>query len=120
TKDREAIKASMDLGIKTLTGATDAVEGWKHFFEPGDVVGIKVVPNGQPFGHSSYEIVLEVIEKLRACGVKPRDIFVYDRYLGEFLQAGYQKILPADVRWGGLDPEGNQTKIDFPSHSADP
>jgi Domain of unknown function (DUF362) len=119
TKDREAIKASMDLGIKTLTGATDAVEGWRHFFEPGDVVGIKVVPNGQPFAHSSFEIVLEVIEKLKACGVKAGDIFVYDRYRGEFLQAGYDKILPADVRWGGLDPEGNQFKLDFPSHASD-
>jgi Domain of unknown function (DUF362) len=120
TKDREAIKASMDLGIKTLTGATDAVEGWKHFFEPGDVVGIKVVPNGQPHAHSSYEIVLEVIEKLKACGVKAGDIFVYDRYREEFLEAGYHKILPADVRWGGLDPEGNQFKLDFPSHRSDP
>ncbi len=72
TRDREAIKASMDLGIKTLTGAGDAVEGWRHFFEPGDVVGIKVVPNGQPHAHSSFEIVLEVIEKLKACGVKAR------------------------------------------------
>jgi hypothetical protein len=120
TKDREAIKAAMDLGIKTLTGATDAVEGWKHFFEPGDVVGVKVVPNGQPHAHSSYEIVLEVIEKLKACGVKAGDIFVYDRYREEFLEAGYHKILPADVRWGGLDPEGNQFKLDFPSHRSDP
>jgi hypothetical protein len=119
-KDREAIKASMDLGIKTLTGATDAVEGWKHFFEPGDVVGIKVVPNGQPYAHSSYEIVLEVIEKLKACGVKARDIFVYDRYRSEFMQAGYHKIVPADVHWGGMDPEDNQFKLDFPSHSSDP
>jgi hypothetical protein len=120
TKDARAIKASMDLGIKTLTGATDAVEGWKHFFEPGDVVGIKVVPNGQPFAHSSFEMVLEVIDKLKACGVKTRDIFVYDRYRGEFMEAGYHKILPADVRWGGLDPEGNQFKLDFPANAADP
>ena len=57
----------MDLGIKTLTARpTDAIEGWKHFFEPGDVVGIKVVPNGYPHAHSSYEIVLEVIDKLKA------------------------------------------------------
>lgn len=119
-RDAEAIKATMDAGIKNLTGATDAVEGWKHFFEPGDVVGIKVVPNGQPFAHSSYEIVLEVIDKLKACGVKGRDIFVYDRYKGEFMQAGYHKILPGDVHWGGLDPEGNQTKLDFPSQAKDP
>ena len=91
--------------MKELTGATDAVEAWKHFFEPGDVVGIKVVPNGQPEAHSSFEIVLEVIEKLKAAGVKTSDIFVYDRYRGEFMEAGYHKILPADVRWGGLDPD---------------
>ena len=119
-RDREAIKASMDLGIKTLTGATDAVEGWKHFFEPGDVVGIKVVPNGQPHAHSSFEIVLEVIEKLKTCGVKARDIFVYDRYRSEFMDAGYHKILPADIRWGGLDPDGNQFRLDFPAHASDP
>jgi hypothetical protein len=120
TKDGAAIKASMELGIKTLTGATDAVEGWKHFFEPGDVVGIKVVPNGHPHAHSSYEIVLEVIDKLKACGVRPKDIFVYDRYRSEFMTAGYQKILPADIKCGGMDPEDNQFKLDFPSHRADP
>ncbi len=119
-KDREAIKASMDLGIKTLTGATDSVEGWKHFFEPGDVVGIKVVPNGQPFSHSSFEIVHEVIDKLKACGVKARDIFVYDRYRTEFMQAGYHKILPPDIRWGGLTPdESGQFGIDYPAFRSD-
>lgn len=119
-RDAVAVKAAMDLGIKELTGATDPVEGWKHFFEPGDVVGIKVVPNGQPEAHSSFEIVLEVIEKLRTVGVKPGDIFVYDRYRGEFMGAGYHKILPAGVRWGGLDPDGDQFRLDFPTHAKDP
>ena len=119
-RDGEAIKATLETGMKALTGMTDAVEAWKHFFEPGDVVGIKVVPNGQPYAQSSFEIVLEVIEKLQAAGVKSRDIFVYDRYRGEFMDAGYHKILPSDIRWGGLDPEGNQFKIDFPSFRKDP
>jgi hypothetical protein len=120
TKDRAAIKATLERGMKELTGSTDAVEAWRHFFEPGDVVGIKVVPNGQPYAHSSFEIVLEVIDKLKTCGVKAKDIFVYDRYRGEFLDAGYHKILPADIRWGGLDPHGNQFTLDFPSFAKDP
>jgi hypothetical protein len=119
-RDAGAVKATLDRGIKELTGATDAVEGWKHFFDPGDVVGIKVVPNGQPDAHSSFEIVLEVIEKLKAVGVKTSDIFVYDRYRGEFMEAGYHKILPAGIRWGGLDPDGNQFTLDFPSFRNDP
>jgi len=119
-RDQAAIKTTLDTGMKALTGATDAVEAWKHFFEPGDVVGIKVVPNGQPYSHSSFEIVLEVIEKLKTVGVKTSDIFVYDRYRGELMGAGYHKILPAGIRWGGLDPEGNQFKLDFPSFKSDP
>jgi hypothetical protein len=119
-RDATAIKAAMERGIKELTGATEAVDAWKHFFEPGDVVGIKVVPNGKPHAHSSFEIVLEVIDKLKAAGVKTRDIFVYDRYRGEFMDAGYHKILPDGIRWGGLDPEANQLTLDFPSFATDP
>ncbi len=84
------------------------------------MVGIKVVPNGQPHAHSSFEIVLEVIEKLKTCGVKARDIFVYDRYRSEFMDAGYHKVLPADIHWGGLDPDGNQFRLDFPARANDP
>ncbi len=120
TKDRAAIRATLETGMKSLTGATDAVEAWKHFFEPGDVVGIKVVPNGHPHAHSSHEIVLEVIDKLKTVGVKARDIFVYDRYRSEFMAAGYDKILPDGIRWGGLDPDGDQFKLDFPAYRDDP
>ena len=43
------------------------------------------------------------------------DMFVYDRYRGEFMEAGYHKILPAGIRWGGLDPEGaTSSQLDFP------
>jgi hypothetical protein len=119
-RDAAAIKATMDRGIRELTGATDAVEGWKQFFEPGDVVGIKVVPNGKPHAHSSFEIVLEVIEKLKAVGVKTSDIFVYDRYRSEFMDAGYHKILPDGIHWGGMDPVANQFQLDFPDFTRDP
>ncbi|WP_165226388.1 DUF362 domain-containing protein [Aquisphaera insulae] len=120
-KDRAAIKATLEKGLARLTGAPTAVDAWRTFFEPGDVVGIKVVPNGQPYAHSSFELVLEIIEGLKSAGVKPRDMFVYDRYRDEFLAAGYDKILPADVRGGGLTAEGgDQFQLDYPSFRADP
>src|SRR3954447_13611940 len=39
-KDRGAIHAAVDRGMQELTGATDSVEAWRSFVEPGDVVGV--------------------------------------------------------------------------------
>lgn len=119
-KDRQAIKSSLARGLTELTKSPDVTAAWRTFFEPGDVVGIKVVPNGQPFAHSSYELVLETIEGLKSAGVKTKDIFVFDRYRGEFMQAGYQDILPAGIKWGGMDPVGSQLAMDFPESKGDP
>ncbi len=121
-KNREAIKQTLARGMKELTGADDAVQAWKTFVEPGDVVGIKVVPNGFPLVHTSHELVLEVIEGLKAAGVKTKDMVVYDRYRGEFMAAGYHKILPDGVTWGGLTPgdDGTQLLTSFPEFKNDP
>src|SRR5262249_13600055 len=101
-KSRAAIKATLDKGLMELTGADDGVAGWRRFFEPGDVVGIKVVPNGYPNHPTEPELVLEVIEGLKSAGVKLTDMVVYDRFRGEFMDARYQNILPKEVAWAGL------------------
>jgi uncharacterized protein (DUF362 family) len=120
-KSRDAFKQTLARGMKELTQADDDVQAWRSFFEPGDVVGIKVVPNGHPQAPTSPELVLEVIEGLKAAGVKTKDMFVYDRYLGEFMGAGYQNILPPDIRFGGLTSEGgSQTDLMAESHKKSP
>ena len=121
-KDRAAIKATLARGLRELTGADDAVQAWRSFFEPGDVVGIKVVPNGQPLCPTSPELVLEVIEGLKSAGVKLKDMVVFDRYEEEFRLPGYDKVLPREVTRGGLTPAGEdaegQLRIKF--HSKNP
>src|SRR4051812_29251303 len=93
-RDREAIKKTLDLGMCSLTGAPHPVDAWRRFVSPGESVGIKVVPNGFPGAHTSPELVLEVIDNLKAAGIQLKDMVVFDRYRREFLQAGYQKVLP--------------------------
>jgi hypothetical protein len=110
-KNRDAVKATLARGLKELTGADDGVEAWRTFFEPGDVVGIKVVPNGYPNVHTSYEIVLEVIEGLKSAGVKTKDMIVFDRYRGEFMDAKYHEILPKEVLWGGETPSDDESQL---------
>src|SRR5262249_3381517 len=65
-KDRDDIKATVARGMKELTGADDAVGAWRTFFEPGDVVGIKMNPVGNPLANTNSELMLEVIEGLKA------------------------------------------------------
>jgi hypothetical protein len=110
-KNRAAIKETLARGMKELTGADDDVEAWRSFFEPGDVVGIKMNPVGNPLANTSSELMLEVIEGLKAAGVKTRDMFVFERYREEFMAAGMHNDVPDGVRWGGLTPENDPSQL---------
>jgi uncharacterized protein (DUF362 family) len=115
-RNRAAIKETVARGMKELTGADDAVTAWRRFFEPGDVVGIKMNPVGRPLASTSSELMLEVIDGLKSAGVKTGDMFVFERYKSEFIEAGMHQAVPDGVRWGGLTPEDDpaQLRISWP------
>jgi hypothetical protein len=112
----DAVRAMMNRGMTELTGADSPVEAWKRFFQPDDVVGIKVNPVGRkPRPEesnrwagargviSSPEILLEVVRGLKSANVRPRDIIVFERYAEEFVDAGYEEVMHeremGGVRW---------------------
>ncbi len=95
---REPVIAMMRRGITELTGAPDWVSAWRTFFEPGEVVGIKLNPASVPYVISSPEVVQEIIGGLEAAGIRRKDIVIYDRYKSQFLQAGFDKWVPEGVR----------------------
>jgi uncharacterized protein (DUF362 family) len=94
----EPVQQMMRKGMTDLTGTGGWVDAWRLFVEPGDVVGIKVNPVGQPHVISAAEVVREIIAGLNAAGIKNKDIVVYDRYRDQFFQAGFDKWLPEGVR----------------------
>jgi len=112
-KNREAIREAVNRGMKELTGADDSVSAWKSFFEPGDVVGIKINPVGNPLANSSSELRLEVIEGLKATGVKTKDIVVFERYRDELIGAKMHEAVPAGVDWTGLGVGYNGRQTDL-------
>lgn len=112
-KNREAIGQAVGRGMKELTGADDAVGAWRSFFEPGDVVGIKMNPVGNPLANSSSELMLEVIEGLKAVGVKTKDIVAFERYRDEFVAAKMHDALPEGIAWAGLGVEYNEHQTDL-------
>ena len=115
TKDQAAIKATLDARHE------EADRRHRRRRGAGSISSSRATSSASrssrtanPHAHSSFEIVLEVIEKLKAAGVKTSDIFVYDRYRGEFMDAGYHKILPAGISGAGLDPDGEPVQDGFP------
>lgn len=94
----EPVQQMIRRGMMELTGAPDIQSAWKVFFEPGDVVGIKVNPVGAPHVISAPEVLREIIAGVRSAGLKAQDIVVYDRYRAQFFKAGFDKWLPEGVR----------------------
>ena len=56
----EPVRQMMRKGMSELTGA-DWAKAWRLFVQPGDVVGIKVNPVGDPHVISAAEVVREII-----------------------------------------------------------
>lgn len=83
------------------------------FVEPGDVVGVKMNPVGNPLANSSNELMLAVLDGLMAAGIKAKDIIVFERYRDEFIGAKMHKAVPDGVQWTGLGIAYNEQQIDI-------
>ena len=117
-KNRGAVHQATARGMIELTGASDAVEAWRSFFEPGDVVGVKMNPVGNPLANTSSELMLEVIEGLKAAGVKTKDIIVFERYRDEFIGAKMNQAVPDGIAWSGLGIGYNAMQLDIKGDDA--
>jgi hypothetical protein len=135
--NRAAVRTMVDQGMCQLTGAEHPSEAWKRFFQPGEVVGIKVNPVGRkPLpgesgrvpgavgSISSPEVLLEVVRGLKSAGIRPRDIIVFERYALEFRDAGYQDVMNApemdDVRWYASAAQYDSQQVDIEGYASTP
>jgi len=98
-----AVKEMVERGMKALTGESAAKDAWARFFEPSDVVALKVNPSGTPWTTTSMPLVREVIQALNAIGVPNKNIIIYDRNSNQLEVNGYHALVPPGVRVAGLD-----------------
>ena len=111
-----AVRAMLDEGMKTLTGASSVTDAWARFFVPADVVALKVNPSGVPGTVTSIALVREVIRALNAVGVPNRNVIVYDRNSNQLEVNGYHALVPPGVRVVGLDQRwtvGDETRSGY-------
>jgi hypothetical protein len=70
-------------------------------------------PVGNPLANTSNELMWEVIEGLKAAGVKTRDIIVFERYRDEFIGAKMHEAVPDGIAWTGLGIGYNAAQLDI-------
>ncbi len=114
----EPVRQMIEKGMTELTGAPWA-EASRQFVQPGDVVGLKVNPVGQPHVISDATVLRTVINGLTSAGVKPKDIVVYDRYRRQFLKAGFDKWLPEGVRYSNATEDYDTVQHDIAGYDPD-
>ena len=115
----EPVEQMIDRGMCELTGVHDAVDAWRRFFEPGDVVGIKLNPVGMPHVISAPEVLHPIVRALEQVGIPPRDIVAYDRYGEQFQRAGFVEWLPDGVRWTSGSPTMPGIQLDMGGYDRD-
>lgn len=115
----EVVRRMVGSGMTALTGITEPVEAWRSMFQPGDVVGIKVNPVGNPHSISNFATVHAIVEGLKSAGIKPNDIIVFDRYRDQFLQTGYEKNLPDGCRWDAAVDTFENVQLEIADYDPD-
>jgi hypothetical protein len=94
----DVVREMMAQGMRALTGASTTPDAWRRFFQPSDVVGIKVNCGGYPHVVSAYEIVAETIRQLTGIGVPVTQIYVYERFQNQLDEVNYTPRIPEGVR----------------------
>jgi hypothetical protein len=93
----DVVKEMMARGMTALTGDKTPLDAWKRFIEPADIVAIKVNCGGHPNCVSAYEIVAETIAQLKAVGVPPTQVFIYERFKNQLDEVNYTPHIPEGV-----------------------
>ena len=94
----DIVREMMSQGMRMLTGARTTADAWRRFFEPSDIVGIKVNCGGYPHCVSAYEIVADVVRQLVGIGVPVSHVYVYERFQNQLDEVNYAPHLPEGVQ----------------------
>src|SRR5258706_1323154 len=95
--DSSVVNRMLSGGMRSLTSAKNDTDAWATFFSPSDVVGIKVNCSGAPNIMSSPEIVGGIVTNLIKVGLKPDQIYIYERFLDQLLSVHYERHVPEGV-----------------------
>lgn len=95
--NREVVTRMLSRGMRALTGKARDEDCWAQFIAPNDILGIKVNCSGAPHVMSDPELVGAIVKNVTAVGVRPEQIWIYERFEGQLKSVGYEKCVPDGV-----------------------
>lgn len=95
--DTATVDKMIASGMTQLTGDKSAKDAWARFFNANDVVGIKVNCSGAPDIKSRPEVVGAIVQNLTQLGIKPNQIYIYERFLDQLESVHYDRYVPQAV-----------------------
>jgi uncharacterized protein (DUF362 family) len=111
--DPKVVSEMMTRGMCTLTGEKKVADAWRRFIVPSDVVGIKVNCSGAPKVCSNPYVVAEIVRNLTAIGVKPDNIWIYERFDNQLESVNYNKYMDQPVNVYAVEvPRGSIRNYD--------
>ncbi|HTM51340.1 MAG TPA: DUF362 domain-containing protein [Bryobacteraceae bacterium] len=106
--DAAVVAEMIRRGMTALTGEAGARDAWRKFFTPSDVVGIKVNCSGAPGICSHPAVVAEIVRNLVAVDVKPKQIYIYERFRDQMEAVKYERYVPDGVTIQAAEGSRNQ------------
>ena len=116
---REPVRDMIERGLTELTHTESLVDSLREFFEPGDVVGIKVNGVGRPYVISDPTVLHTLIDGLNEVGIPNKDVVVYERTKASFMGAGFDKWLPDGVRFMNATEKYYAIQLDMGGYDRD-
>jgi uncharacterized protein (DUF362 family) len=87
----EAVKKAVASLLATLTGEDQAADAWKKLgLSPDDTVAVKIAALGNARTSTSQEVIQGVTDSLKAAGIKPENIIVWDRLERDLTLSGFK------------------------------
>ncbi len=97
------VQGMVDATVMAATGRPEIGAAWRTLVQPSDVVGIKVAAAPGAMGGTHPAVARAIARGLRAAGIPPERIVVWDRNRDDLRAAGYREGDP-DFRLAWIDP----------------
>lgn len=85
----EVVEVLVDTALLAFTGTGSLSAAWGQFVQPSDRVLIKVNSLGAPNMSTSEAVVRATVRGLRAAGVPPDRVLIYDQYRSRMARAHF-------------------------------